>query len=67
MVITEVLFSLESDTPDLGALQSACKEYGATLLVDVANDLGALGPGGGLESAVAIVDSLGSKANTDRS
>ena len=47
MVITEGLFSMDSDTPDLGALQDACREYGATLLVDVAHDLGALGPGGG--------------------
>jgi 7-keto-8-aminopelargonate synthetase-like enzyme len=47
MVITEGLFSLESDSPDLAALQSACREFGATLLVDVANDLGAMGPGGG--------------------
>jgi glycine C-acetyltransferase len=47
MVITEGLFSMESDTPDLAAMQSACREFGATLLVDVANDLGALGPGGG--------------------
>jgi 7-keto-8-aminopelargonate synthetase-like enzyme len=28
-------------------MQNACREHGATLLVDVANDLGALGPGGG--------------------
>jgi len=47
MVITEGLFAMESDSPDLGAMQNACREYGATLLVDVANDLGALGPGGG--------------------
>jgi 7-keto-8-aminopelargonate synthetase-like enzyme len=47
MVVTEGLFSMDSDTPDLGALQEACREYGATLLVDVAHDLGAMGPGGG--------------------
>lgn len=47
MVITEGLFAMESDTPDLVAMQNACREFGATLLVDVANDLGALGPGGG--------------------
>ena len=57
MVITEGLFAMESDTPDLGALQSACREFGATLLVDVANDLGALGPGGG--GAIALQGLLG--------
>ena len=47
MVITEGLFSVDSDSPDLRAFQAACSEFGATLLVDVAHDLGALGPGGG--------------------
>jgi len=47
MVITEGLFSVDSESPDLGAFQAACSEFGATLLVDVAHDLGALGPGGG--------------------
>ena len=47
MVITEGLFAMESDAPDLAAFQEACRENGATLLVDVAHDLGALGPGGG--------------------
>src|SRR5258706_376198 len=42
LVITESLFSMDSDTPDLRALQNLCKEYGATLLVDVAHDLGAM-------------------------
>lgn len=46
MVITEGLFSMDSDTPDLVAMQELCDEFGATLMVDVAHDLGALGPGG---------------------
>jgi glycine C-acetyltransferase len=46
LVVTESLFSMDSDTPDLRALQSLCSEYQATLLVDVAHDLGAMGPGG---------------------
>lgn len=46
LVVTEGLFSMDSDTPDLGALQELCHEYGATLLVDVAHDLGSMGPGG---------------------
>jgi glycine C-acetyltransferase len=47
MVITEGVFAMESDAPDLAAFQEACGTYGATLLVDVAHDLGAMGPGGG--------------------
>ena len=47
LVVTEGLFSMDSDTPDLAALQALCHEFGATLLVDVAHDLGAMGPGGG--------------------
>ncbi len=46
LVVTEGLFSMDSDTPNLVALQEACHEFKATLLVDVAHDLGALGPGG---------------------
>ncbi len=47
MVITEGLFSMDSDVPDLRATQELAHRYGATLLVDVAHDLGALGPQGG--------------------
>jgi 7-keto-8-aminopelargonate synthetase-like enzyme len=46
LVVTESLFSMDSDTPDLRALQELCREYDATLLVDVAHDLGAMGQGG---------------------
>jgi glycine C-acetyltransferase len=46
LVVTESLFSMDSDSPDLAALQGLCKEFGATLLVDVAHDLGSMGPGG---------------------
>jgi len=47
LVVTEGLFGMDADSPDLPLLQHLCREYGATLLVDVAHDLGALGPGGG--------------------
>lgn len=46
MVVTESLFSMDSDSPDLPAMQELCRAYDATLMVDVAHDLGALGPGG---------------------
>lgn len=46
LVVTEGLFSMDSDVPDLAGLSALCKAHGATLLVDVAHDLGALGPAG---------------------
>lgn len=46
LVVTEGLYSLDSDSPDIEALQDTCHEFGATLLVDVAHDLGVLGPRG---------------------
>jgi len=46
LVVTEGLFSLDADVPDIERLQETCREFDATLLVDVAHDLGALGPGG---------------------
>jgi glycine C-acetyltransferase len=46
LVVTEGLFSMDSDSPNLRAMQALCREYQATLLVDVAHDFGSLGPGG---------------------
>lgn len=46
LVVTEGLFATDADVPDLPLLQHLCREYGATLLVDLAHDLGVLGPGG---------------------
>lgn len=46
LVVTEGIFSMSSDTPDLPALQEICREYNATLLIDVAHDLGSMGPDG---------------------
>jgi glycine C-acetyltransferase len=46
LVVTEGLFSMDSDSPDLRAMQAVCHEFQATLFVDVAHDFGSLGPGG---------------------
>ncbi|MBZ4417043.1 aminotransferase class I/II-fold pyridoxal phosphate-dependent enzyme [Myxococcus sp. RHSTA-1-4] len=60
LVVTEGLFSMDSDVPRLEELQAICHEYNATLLVDVAHDLGALGPKGtgslGLQDMLGKVD-----------
>lgn len=46
LVVTETLFSMDSDFPDIPALQALCHKHNATLLVDCAHDLGALGATG---------------------
>lgn len=46
LVVTEGLFSMDADTPDLRQLQEVCREYDAVLLIDVAHDLGSMGPDG---------------------
>jgi 7-keto-8-aminopelargonate synthetase-like enzyme len=60
LVITEGLFSMDSDTPDITAMQDLCREYNATLLVDVAHDLGNIGEDGtghiGLQAMLGKVD-----------
>ncbi len=60
LVVTEGLFSMDSDSPAIMALQGLCREFNATLLVDVAHDLGCLGEDGrgqiGLQNMVGKVD-----------
>jgi glycine C-acetyltransferase len=60
LVISEGLFSMDSDSPNIVALQDVCSEYGAVLMMDVAHDLGAQGPGGtgqiGLQRMLGNVD-----------
>jgi glycine C-acetyltransferase len=60
MLVTESLFSMDSDTPDLAALQALAREYQATLLVDVAHDLGNLGEDGrghiGMQGMIGKID-----------
>lgn len=46
LIVTESLFSMDSDTPDLGAFQALAREFDALFLVDVAHDYGCLGPDG---------------------
>ena len=60
LVVTEGLFSMDSDTPDLAALQKLCHEFNATLVVDVAHDLGSFGEDGrghiGIQNMLGKVD-----------
>ncbi|HEV2533543.1 aminotransferase class I/II-fold pyridoxal phosphate-dependent enzyme [Phenylobacterium sp.] len=60
MVVTEGLFSMDSDTPDIVGLQELCHEFNATLVVDVAHDMGCLGEDGrghiGMQGMLGKVD-----------
>ncbi len=46
LVVTESLFSMDSDTPDLKAVAAIARKYRATLVVDCAHDLGCIGDDG---------------------
>ncbi len=60
MVITESQFSMHADTPDLRGLQDVCRAYDATLVIDVAHDLGCIGDTGhgqlGLQNMLGEAD-----------
>jgi glycine C-acetyltransferase len=60
LVVTEGLFSMDSDSPNIKELQDICRKYDASLLLDVAHDLGALGQNGtgslGIQKMIGQVD-----------
>ena len=60
LVVSEGLFSMDSDSPDIDAMQRVCRELGAVLMVDVAHDFGATGPRGtgqiGIQKMLGKVD-----------
>jgi 7-keto-8-aminopelargonate synthetase-like enzyme len=60
LVVTEGLFSMDSDSPDIRAMSELCKMFGATLMLDVAHDLGAMGLDGtgmlGIQAMLGQVD-----------
>jgi 7-keto-8-aminopelargonate synthetase-like enzyme len=60
LVVTESLFSMDSDSPDIQSLQEVCRQYSATLLIDIAHDFGAMGSGGtgflGIQKMLGKVD-----------
>lgn len=62
LVVTESIFSMDADSPDLRTLQETCEEYEATLLVDIAHDFGSCGPDGtgilGIQNMIGKVDLL---------
>lgn len=58
LVVTEGVFSMDGDSPDLTAMLSLCRQYQAALLLDDAHGLGVCGPQGrGTAAAQGIVSS----------
>lgn len=57
LVVTETVFSMDSDVPDIVAIQALCKQYNATMFLDIAHDLGAIGESG--HGHLGIQDMLG--------
>jgi len=57
LVVTESLFSMDADMPDIRAVQDLCDAFEATLLLDMAHDFGAMGPGG--TGILGVQDMLG--------
>lgn len=54
-IVTESVFSMDGDSPDLPALSNLCKQYGAKLIVDEAHALGVFGDRGeGLVQQLAV-------------
>lgn len=59
LVVTEGLFSMDGDAPDFKELVTIAKRYDALTLVDVAHDLGAMGPqGSGTIGAQGMLDEV---------
>lgn len=60
LVVSEGLFSMDSDSPDIARLQEVAHEFGAVLMMDVAHDFGATGPRGtgqiGIQKMLGKVD-----------
>ncbi|MDX1391959.1 MAG: 8-amino-7-oxononanoate synthase, partial [Rheinheimera sp.] len=46
LVVTEGVFSMDGDSPDLQAMSALCQQYQAPLLLDDAHGLGTMGPQG---------------------
>lgn len=54
-VVTESVFSMDGDSPDLAGLAALCREHGCRLVVDEAHAIGVCGPeGNGLLQAYGL-------------
>lgn len=59
LVVTESLFSMDSDHPDFRSLVESCEMFDAALMVDVAHDLGVIGTQGrGVLHETGVLDRI---------
>ncbi|GAB3587121.1 8-amino-7-oxononanoate synthase [Calidifontibacter terrae] len=56
LIVTESVFSVLGDSPDLEALHSLAQTYDAMLVVDEAHGIGVVGSGAGLAGSLAASD-----------
>ncbi len=53
-IVVESLYSMDSDSPDLGAVLRLAKDFDAIVICDIAHDFGAMG-----ETGLGLLESLG--------
>lgn len=57
-VVTESVFSMDGDSPDLIQMAEVCHEYNALLIVDEAHALGVTGSGRGMVQELSLQDQI---------
>ncbi len=57
-VVTESVFSMDGDSPDLAAMAALCEEHNARMVVDEAHAVGVTGSGRGMVQELSLQDKV---------